>query len=216
MKYVLFFLAVVSFSSCSSLRSQSQLTSGYYDFRQPSNHYIKVYVDVRNDSLNIIPIDKQNATSILPEVDQLFLKHSLDVDVLAVPFKFRPSSSGFPRQLTADFNGNIFVGYRIDRYKAHFVKTPAGMVEQLRQRALTLGAFGGLGTSPINPGTTNYQTTDEYSGFILSRGISLMVGINNLTVGIGTGWDYLTDRDKSIWIYQNKPWYGLTLSLNLN
>lgn len=34
--------------------------------------------------------------------------------------------------------------------------------------------------------------------------------------GVGVGWDYLTDRDKGIWIYQNKPWYGLTVGLNLN
>ena len=216
MKYFLLLLAIVGFSSCSSLKSQSQLSSGYYDFRQPSSNYIKVYVNLRNDSLHIIPIDKKNTISVLPEANQFFLKRSLDVDVLVVPFKFRPSSSGFPRQLTADFNGNIFVGYRVDRYKAHFVKTPAGIIEQLRHRALTIGAFGGLGTSSINPSTTNYRTTDEYGGFILSRGISLMVGMNNLTVGIGTGWDYLTDRDKSIWIYQNKRWYGLTLSLNLN
>jgi hypothetical protein len=32
-----------------------------------------------------------------------------------------------------------------------------------------------------------------------------MFGLNNLTVGAGVGWDSLTDRDKNIWIYQNKP-----------
>lgn len=42
-----------------------------------------------------------------------------------------------------------------------------------------------------------------------------MVGINNLTVGLGVGWDYVTDRDKDVWIYQNKAWYGLILGLNL-
>ena len=43
-----------------------------------------------------------------------------------------------------------------------------------------------------------------------------MIGLKTLTVGFGVGWDYLTDRDKNIWIYQNKPWIGLTLGLNLN
>lgn len=43
-----------------------------------------------------------------------------------------------------------------------------------------------------------------------------MIGVNNLTVGVGVGWDYLTDRDKAIWIYQNKPWIGVTIGLNIN
>ena len=68
----------------------------------------------------------------------------------------------------------------------------------------------------VSPWTTNYKTTDEYNAFILSRGFAAMVGFNNLTVGLGIGWDYITDRDKDIWIYQNQAWYGLTLSLNLN
>lgn len=43
-----------------------------------------------------------------------------------------------------------------------------------------------------------------------------MLGVKALTVGIGVGWDNLVDRDTDIWVYQFKPWYGLTLSLNLN
>lgn len=43
-----------------------------------------------------------------------------------------------------------------------------------------------------------------------------MMGYKSLTVGLGVGWDNLLDRDKDIWVYQSKPWYGLTLSLNLN
>ena len=135
---------------------------------------------------------------------------------MTVPFKYRPATQNLPRQLAVDFNGSLFLGYRIDQYKLVFTNTPAGVVKKVRHRAITLGAFGGLGTTPITPWTTNGGTTDEYTGFILNRGISLMGGVNNLTVGVGVGWDYLTDRDKDLWIYQNKPWYGLTVSLNLN
>jgi hypothetical protein len=90
------------------------------------------------------------------------------------------------------------------------------VVKHTRHHALTAGFFGGIGAAPITPWTTNQRTADEYSGFIVSQGMSLMVGLNNLTFGIGVGWDRLTDRDKDIWIYQNKAWYGLTVSLNIN
>jgi len=220
MKCFLPCLIVVFITSCSSLTNvpESQLRPDYYEFRQPDTRYIKVYVDVKEDSLAIIPVDK-NKTGLTPIKEannQIILRKSFDVDVLTVPFKFRPSAYNFPRQLTVDFNGSIFLGYRFDRYKVLFSQTPVGVVKKLRHRALTMGVFGGVGTTSVNPWTTNYRTTDEYNGFIFNRGISLMGGVNNLTVGVGVGWDYLTDRDKEIWIYQNKPWFGLTLSLNLN
>ena len=74
----------------------------------------------------------------------------------------------------------------------------------MRHRAITLGAFRGSWDNVSYTRDNKHGTTDEYSGFILNHGISLMGGVNNLTVGFGVGWDYLTDRDKDVWIYQNK------------
>ena len=206
--------------SCATLKRlpDSNLESDYYKFRSEGKGYSKIYLNVVEDSLNIFSTDADSKTKppIVPVNGQTFLKESFDIDVMTVPFKFRPATQNLPRQLTVDFNGNIFLGYRFDQYKMVFVNTPAGLVKKVRHRALTFGAFGGIGTSSITPWTTNNGTTDEYSGFILNRGISVMGGVNNLTVGLGIGWDYLTDRDKDTWIYQNEPWYGLTLSLNLN
>jgi hypothetical protein len=174
-------------------------------------------VYVLNDSVGLYT-DQKGTQQITPqfEKDQYFIKRSYDVDVIAVPFKFRPASTNLPRQLTTDFNGNIFMGYRVDRFRMIHKTTPLGMKRFYKHRALSVGAFGGLGTAAITPWTTNNLMTDEYTGFVVSRGIALMVGIENLTVGAGIGWDHLTDRDKHIWIYQNKPWFGLTIGLNLN
>jgi hypothetical protein len=180
--------------------------------------YSRVYVDIKEDSLRILsasPLTKDLGI-VRPSNGQVLVRQSFDVDVMTVPFKFRPATQNLPSQLTVDFNGSLFLGYRLDRFRLVYIQTPAGVVKKVRHRAITFGAFGGLGTTSITPWTTNNGTSDEYSGFILNRGISLMGGVNNLTVGLGIGWDYLTDRDKDVWIYQNKPWYGLTLSLNLN
>lgn len=108
------------------------------------------------------------------------------------------------------------MGYRIDRFKITKTKTPNGFRQSFRHRAVSIGGFGGIGSAVVAPWTTNYQTTDEYAGFIVTRGLAAMVGINQLTVGIGVGWDHLSGRDKNIWIYENRPWYGLTVGLNLN
>lgn len=216
MKYLVWFCFPALLISCSSLTSfpESELKSDYYYFRENGTKYEKVFVDVKEDSTTIIKVEDD---SIIPNhANQKFQKRSFDVDILIIPFKFRPTSYNFPRQLTTNFNGSVFLGYRVDRYKLRYFKTPGGIVKQFRQQAITIGAFGGIGAATIAPWTTNYRTIDEYSGFVLNRGLSAMFGVNNVTVGFGIGWDYLTDRDKKIWIYQNRPWYGMTVSLHLN
>jgi hypothetical protein len=161
-------------------------------------------------------VDSKQNIALSRAKNYFFVKNSFDVDVMTVAFKYRPGTAGLPRQLNTEFNGNAFVGYRIDRFRLKRVPTPFGTKNKVNHRALTFGAFGGLGSTTISPSTTQNQTSDDYNALILTRGLSIMVGINNLTVGLGAGWDYITDRDKEIWIYQNKPWYGLTVGLNLN
>jgi hypothetical protein len=207
-------------SSCASNKITQQLPikSGNYLVKTPQAKPWKAYVQIQDDSIAVYRATADGSfESPLALVDNsVLIDRGLDVDVLTVPFKYRPSAADFPRQLTTDFNGNIFLGLRSDRYREHLIKTPAGMQKDIKHKAFTAGVFGGIGTTFVSPWTTDNRTTDEYQGFILSHGLSAMVGIDNLTVGLGVGWDFLTDRDKNIWIYQNKPWLGMTLSLNIN
>lgn len=56
-----------------------------------------------------------------------FIKHSFDVDLVTIASKYRPSSMGFPRQLTADINGNVYLGDRTDQFTKYSEKNPAGV-----------------------------------------------------------------------------------------
>jgi len=162
--------------------------------------------------------DASAREEVVPDInrDEFFIKKAFDIDAVSIPFKFHPASVNLPRQMTTDFNGNVFVGLRLDRFRVTHKSTPIGMKHFHKHRGLSIGGFGGIGAAAITPWTTNYRMNDEYMGFVVSRGFAIMVGLDNLTVGAGIGWDHLTDRDKHIWIYQNKPWFGLTIGLNLN
>lgn len=214
----LLFLLIV-LSACSSFKDtpKYQLSDGEYRFKQKGDRYQKAYVHRDEDTTRIVLSPPTN-TPLIPDPakDQIFIKSSFDIDVITVLFKYRPSTSSLPRQLTTDFNGNAYFGYRVDRFRIRYKETPLGRKETYHHRGLTVGTFVGLGATSVNPSTTNNLTTDDYNGLVLTRGLAFMVGINNLTVGLGLGWDYITDRDKDIWIYQNTAWYGLTLGLNLN
>ena len=218
LKYFTFSVIIIYLSSCSATQKvpENELDNGRYVFKQPGMSSEKINLQIKDDSLIITR--EEDHERIIPKADkeQIFYKTSLDIDVMTVLFKYRPGSAGFPRQLNTNFNGNLFLGYRQDRYDLKMKKSRSGSKKELYHFGYTVGGFAGIGSTFVSSWTTNYQTTDEYDGLILSRGISAMLAVNNLTVGAGIGWDYLTDRDKNIWIYQNKPWLGLTLSLNLN
>ena len=217
MRGLLILTFVVSLVSCSSLTKgpKYEFSDRYYNLKQNGSSYQKVFVHLEDDSVKIFSSDTVSIT-LPPGSKTRFNRGSFDLDAMTEPFKYRPSSQGFPRQLNSSFNGNIYMGYRKDYFKLRYIKSPEGTNRILTHLAITAGGFVGVGSEPITPWTTNYQTTDEYSGFVISRGFAAMIGVNNLTVGIGVGWDRLTDRDKHIWIYQNKPWYGLVIGLNVN
>jgi hypothetical protein len=209
-------VAGMLFISCAAFQGTplTELKSGYYSLKEDQEKNQKVFLKTIDDSV-VVYVDNKIREKPLNGKAQLIQK-SFDVDIITFPFKYRPSTAGFPRQLSADFNGNVYLGYRIDRFYKTDKPTPAGVQKTIKHRALTTGLFGGVGSTFVSPWTTNYRTTDEYNAPVLSRGLVLMAGINSLTVGVGVGWDYLTDRDKSIWIYQNRPWYGVAIGLSIN
>lgn len=214
---LIIFIVTACLASCSSFKNgpKYEFSDRYYRLKQNGSVVQKVYVHEEDDSIKIYSTDK-SSLSIAPGSTARFNRASFDLDAITEPFKYRPSASNFPRQLNSSFNGNVYAGYRMDYFSLRYLNLPEGTRRKLSHFAFTVGAFGGIGSEPVTPWTTNYQTTDEYSGVVLSRGLAGMIGVNNLTVGIGVGWDRLTDRDKNIWIYQNKPWYGLVIGLNVN
>ncbi|HNP08544.1 MAG TPA: hypothetical protein PKN99_13005 [Cyclobacteriaceae bacterium] len=224
-KYSLILIAAIGLISCGPLKEvhRYQFDDGEYLYQQNDNEYQAVYVenklDQEEDTVLLYPAKVAYANvfpEIIPATDQYFLKRSFHFNILTVLFKFRPSTEGFPTQLNSNFNGALFFGYRWDKFVVDYSRTPAGLKKRLSHYGISAGIFGGVGSTAVTPWTTNYRTMDEYDGFIFTRGFAVMGSLRKLTVGLGFGLDYLADRDREIWIYQNKLWYGLTFGLNLN
>ncbi len=220
MRHTLYYL-VMAFgliTSCASVTDSPkyQLANGYYEFRQRPSPYRKAFVEVLDDSVRIHPVNGGGPFGVLPSEDEYFRQKSFDVDVITVLFRYRPATKTLPAQLNTNFNGNLYLGYRVDQFQIDFQQTPAGIKKVNRHQAFSVGGFAGFGSTFVSPWTTNNQITDEYDGIVLTHGFAGMIGVNALTVGVAVGWDYLTGRDKHVWIYQAKPWLGLTLGLNIN
>jgi hypothetical protein len=220
MKNIHYLIIVIALTqqACGSLRNLPKYTlgTGYYDFKQKGSKFKPVFVETTKDTVHIYPASDGEKISIIPSKSEIFQSNRLDIELTSAIFKYRSATVTLPRQLNVEFNGNVYFGYQINRYQVHYTNTPVGYVKNSVYHGITMGAFGGLGVTAVTPWTTNYQMMDEYHGMVLTHGFATMIGLGRITGGISIGWDYLTDRDKEIWIYQGEPWFGVIVGLNIN
>ena len=222
--------------SCSTIKESSkyQLVGGLYKARIFDTKKKPVYLSVNEDSVTVFKLDNyrkhfnidtlQSLSLSLPAVqhDTLFnpynfTQRSFDVDVLTIPFKYRPAAADLPNQLNTNFNGAFYVGFRRDIYRLTYKKAPFNISKRkITHYGYSVGLFTGLGSTAMNPWVTRDKITSEYDGVVWLKGIAGIIGINNFTFGLALGVDHLLDRNHKVWIYQNKPWIGLVLGLNLN
>ena len=222
--------------SCSTFRNAPKFnfSDGNYRLYLHGTKPTRVYVENEDDSISIFLLRKTgNHYSIntrarhvlvLQKVrddslfrNSTFVHPSFDLDFQTIPILYRPSQAGFPRQLSSNFNGVIYTGYRRDIYNIRYKKLVLGKYKrQINHYGYSIGGFTGLGISAMNPWVTGNAINIEYDGLVWMKGFSFIVGVQNLSVGIGLGWDTLLDENHSSWIYQGKPWVGLVVGLQLN
>lgn len=231
--YFCIILLCTLLTSCTSLKESSKYdfeSSKYYNTVIPSKSN-KVYIDVEEDTIRVFPVTEINGeeriaidpsgifTETTGSYDNNYTFHnpSFDLDILTVPLKYRFKTAEVPQQLTTNFNGNIYLGFRNDMYSIKYDTSPLGETERrIRHFGFSLGAFGGLSSEPVNPWVTREMIDIEYDGMVFSTGVAGILGFNGLTAGIALGFDHLLDSNRQHWIYQGKPWIGLAFGVNLN
>jgi hypothetical protein len=227
------FLAIL-FSSCKALKESSKngFTEGFYKSRIFHKKLKKVYVVPGDDQIKIYSekslnkVDTAITLKIAFPPDQkpgdfdqyLFRNSSPDIYVMTTVLKYRPSVSGFPNQLSASiFNGSFYIGYRNDFYKLKYMENPLHVYKRnITHYGFSMGLFAGLGTTPMNEFVTLSNINIEYDGFVNTEGIAAFIAVGKFTIGLSTGIEHLMDPNRKFWIYQGKPWLGLSVGLHLN
>lgn len=123
-----------------------------------------------------------------------------------------------PNQLnTSILNGALFLGYRTDIHHLRYKKTPFQTYKrEITHYGLSFGIFTGIGASRIDEFVTLNALTIQYDGFVNPSGVAAIIAVDKLTFGLTLGVDHLLDKNRKVWIYQGKPWMGLSIGLNLN
>jgi hypothetical protein len=190
----------------------------------------KVYINIPSDDIIAYPVLKNKNGPIVDTSDSItyspssstakrgfFTNPSFDIDVVTLPLKYRPAIRNFPNQLSTDFNGAIYLGWRNDIHKIKYKRSLLKSYNrEITHYGFTTGVFLGVGATVINPWVTNNAVNYEYDGMVLTTGVAAMFATNSVTLGLGLGIDNLMDGNSRSWVYQNKLWVGLLLGLNIN
>ena len=234
--FLAFTCLILLFSSCTVLQENSKhkFNDGIYQTKRFSHN--KVYVlKVDEDTIAVFPVlEFKDSTAILTKqrvnysslqkkfkdnkVSHNFYRPSFDIDVMTIPLKYRPAEYILPNQLTTNFNGAVFAGYRLDDYKVSYKRTPLNVYKQtVKHIGYSAGIFAGIGNTLVDEYSLRTPTINiQYEGMILITGVAVNAAIEKFTVGIALGADYLLDKYHDAWIYEGKPCIGFTLGLDLN
>lgn len=149
-------------------------------------------------------------------IESAFLNTALGIDLITVPVKLRPALGGIPQQLNTTFNAALAAGFRRDKYTYKKVSLAPGIQKRNRYHS-GYGANLFLGTGAVLVRRAFIQNALEYDydGLVVYYGGSLVLGLGGFNIGIGLGFDLLTDKNRKRWIYQNEPWIGAALGIKL-
>lgn len=140
----------------------------------------------------------------------------LDVDLFTLPFKFRFGTADQPGQLEDKLNVGVHVGGRYDLGRYRTVYFRRNHRSEISTFSVGLGGFLCGGPAKVDPFSTLGRVADEYYGLGVNYGFSTIISVRSFSAGLALGFEQLTDRNRRVWIYQHKPWLGVTLGVNLN
>ena len=231
---LVFGLVLLLSAGCVSLGklTRHDFDSGFYKLKVQGAASSRVYAEVAEDSIIVCPVTSDGkkefpntSSSMSTRVSRIkkdnyfyrssFTNNSVDIDLTSIIFKSRHSRDDVPNQFSADLDVAVYAGFRKDFYN---IVSPVHPFHEeksfIRQIGFDLGIFAGIGSSPINPTVTNNKVSQEYDAMIFQKGFAGFISISKISVGLAVGFDNLLDKSKSSWIYNQKPYLGLIISVS--
>ena len=224
-------LTIFLFATCTLLSSckilapsmNTLIANGDYTLKSKERNSTKIYLDYENEEM-ILSSYNQDSIEIhlLKEsnkiIKPIFLnqRNKLDIDLITTPVKFRPGQMIMQPQLNAGINASIFLGLRNNYNIVSYRKGYNKYQRYISSYGLSYGLFAGLSNTNMNPWVTNNNISQEYDGVVFTKGVTSILGLNKFTIGLSLGFDNLLDPNHKYWVYEGKPWVGVSLGLNIN
>jgi hypothetical protein len=153
------------------------------------------------------------------ESDTLHFRSAhFDIDFLTIPlrYRFRQGMTIPPYLVASPFCGGVYAGWRTDAASHSIQLLPNQTLRSFSILGWGIGAFAAVAPVYVSPWNTDYRSMVEYDGLGVNYGAAAIVAYQSITVGLLLGFELLLDENSALWVYQNKPWVGLSLGFNLN
>jgi hypothetical protein len=185
---------------------------------------------LRPDDKNPSTIDQTDSLSTLfvhynPVLNKLqekspwfrYKTSGLDIDLVTMPLQYHFATDGLPGQLNdypLNFHVHIGLLSEIGRYRTTYFRR--NRRSEIQSFSFGIGGLIGLSPMLVNSFNTNGAVPDEYQALGINYGLSSVFSFKSISAGFALGYSKLTDRNDPVWVYNNQPWLGLTLGINLN
>ena len=138
------------------------------------------------------------------------------LSAMTIPLKYRRgigNDSINPPTFETGFNINFAPAYRLNWSFHNPSKKLFG--NELTNYSITLGGLLGIGATDLKTKSNSPGLLSDRKSAVLSYGGIVLFGFNSIGVGYSIGWDAVLGEGSNYWVYQNKVWHGLTISVDI-
>jgi hypothetical protein len=135
---------------------------------------------------------------------------------LTIPIKVRFGQGSTPYAAEGSINFGVAFGWKFTHHEyENFYHRKTGLFvnNEYNHYSITPGIFVGPGVVELT--TNNSKVTEDVNVLSLTYGAMLVFGLNRLNIGLALGIDNAVGNSDQNWIYQGKPWLGITISFDL-
>lgn len=185
-----------------------------------TNQDVKPFQMANLNTFYFAPVNNNTLTARQPSKSKFkYLEQKIMLQAISIPIKVRPAlksealKDSFPSTTEVGVNFGLSFGwkgtYNIWNQKKNILATNSNKFS-----LATAILFNTSGVDLKKSNTQGYNVFDR-KAVILSPGVFIGVGFNNIHVGGSVGVDYATGTNATRWIYDGKLWYGIGVSLDL-
>lgn len=170
-------------------------------------HENRKLFEVNSDPLRVKYFEQENFW---------FYHGKFALNALTIPLKFRKGVGDEalnPSTLETGFNVNFAPSYRLNW--SSFNPSRKFLGNNLTNYSLTFGGLLGIGGTDLKTKTNAPGLLSDRKSTTLTYGGTIIFGFNSFGVGYAVGFDNVLGTGSKYWVYQNKVWHGIIVSVDL-
>ena len=137
------------------------------------------------------------------------------LQISAIPIKFRGPVGNVTPQVESSVNGALSFGVKYSKNRYTGIKNGLGFTTN--SKSIAVGGLIGLNVVDVKSSTTQGKVADANASknAVVSTGVEVVLGLNNINLGVVVGEDIITGPHRTSWNYFGKPWVGLVIGIDI-